>query len=83
MTQLILALLLRRAWEDRTEPVPAADRSDAEQPVRAAVSVALTVCGYMALFGSVGSVVREIAGRGASDALLCLLDVPSGALRVS
>lgn len=79
MTQLILALLLRRAWEDRTEPVPAANRGDAEQPVRAAVFVALTVCGYMALFGSVGCVVREIAGRGASDALLCLLDVPSGA----
>ena len=78
LTQLSLALLLRRAWADRTEPVPAADPAREEAPVRGAVLAALTICGYMALFGSLGAAARSLVG-GPADALLCALDVPTGA----
>lgn len=78
LTQLTLALLLRNAWADRTEPVPAADPAREEAPVRGAVLTALTIGGYMALFGALGAAARSIAG-GAADGLLCALDVPTGA----
>ena len=76
--QLATALLLRGAWRDDTAPVPPpADRAD-EQPVRAAVLSALTVCGTMALFAALAGAARAWIGP-AADALLCALDLPSGA----
>ena len=78
LTQLTLALLLRRAWTRRTDPVPAADPAREDPPVRGAVLTALTIGGYMALFGAFGEILRQGLG-GASLALLPLLDVPTGA----
>ena len=43
--QLILALILRGAWKDRTDPVPPLPDVAMEQPVRAAVTAVLSVCG--------------------------------------
>lgn len=81
MTQLLLALLLRRAWRGQTQPVPADEAASArgEAPVRGAVLAALTICGYMALFGALAGVAGAKMGAGPANALLCLLDVPSGA----
>lgn len=78
-TQLTLALLLRRAWRDQTQPVKGSVRASGEQPVRDAVLTALTVCGYMAVFGAICFAIRASVGPVAGDALLCLMDVPSGA----
>lgn len=83
LTQLTLTLMLRGAWKRRDLPVPSADRGEDEPPMRGAVLILLTICGYMALFGSLASVVRSFAGSGLADVLLCLLDVPTGALVVA
>ncbi len=80
MTQMTMALLLRRAWRDRTQPVDMPGRGAERAPVREAVMILLTIGGYMALFGSVAAVFSVYIGSKASNALLCLLDVPSGAL---
>ena len=53
------------------------------QPVPPEQLTILTVCGYMALFGAVNGVAATYIGRRTADALLCLLDVPSGALWIS
>lgn len=82
-TQLTLALLLRRAWRDRGQPVPEADERPEAQPVRAAVLAVLTIGGYMALFGAIAAAVETRVGGNIADILLCLLDVPSGARRVA
>lgn len=78
-TQLTLALLLRGCWRDRTEAVAAEEGRAEEQPVRAAVLTALTICGYMTLFGALAFAMRAVIGKGFADVLVCALDVPSGA----
>lgn len=78
-TQLTLALLLRGCWRNRKEPIAAGDGRAEEQPVRAAVLTALTICGYMTLFGALAFALRAVVGKGIADALVCALDVPSGA----
>ena len=78
--QLTLLRLLRKVWRDRSLPVPPLRQSVTEAPVRNAVLVLITVCGYMALFGCLASVIRSVLGDGCANVLLCLLDVPSGAL---
>lgn len=83
MTQTTLALLLRGAWRDRAQPVDMPDHDIDHAPVRGAVMILLTIGGYMALFGSVAVVLSEYIGGRASNALLCLLDVPSGALALA
>ncbi len=83
LTQTTLMLLLRGAWRDRTQPVDAPDRDAERAPVRSAVMILLTIGGYMALFGSIAAVLREYTGSRISSALLCLLDVPSGALALT
>lgn len=79
ITQLFMAFILRGAWKNRTQPVPEAKDGGDEQPVRAAVLAILTVCGYMALFGAFAQIACEIVGAGIGNALLCILDMPSGA----
>jgi len=83
LTQLTLALLLRRCWMGRTQPVDPGKRDAGEQPIRGAVSALLTICGYMMFFGALSAVIGSYLGRAPADALLCLLDVPSGARRVA
>ena len=78
LCQTTMALLLRRAWPGRVKPVLEAARKSEEQPVREAVFAVLTICGYMALFGALTFAVRYFLGRGIADALLCVLDMPSG-----
>ena len=73
-----LLALLRRAWRNRSEPVPPPGEAEESQPVRAAALAVVGVCGWMALFGALAGAARSLAGP-AADALLCLMDVPSGA----
>ena len=79
LTQLTMALLLRNAWADRTELVRPLAGSAGEAPVRAAVLTALGIGGYMTLFGAMSFAVAGLLGSSTANALLCLLDVPSGA----
>jgi len=83
LTQMSLMLSLRRAWQGHMEPVAAVGFATVERPVRGAVLGILTICGYMTLFGALAGALGEWVGRGPADVLLCLMDVPSGALRVS
>lgn len=79
LTQITMLLLLRRVWRDRSQAVADAGPVREEQPVRGAVLAALTICGYMALFGALARAAGSFAGGAAGGALLCLLDAPSGA----
>ena len=83
LTQLSMMLSLRYAWQGRTEPAWAAGFAAVEKPIRGAVLGILTICGYMTLFGALAGVLGEWVGRGPADVLICLMDVPSGALCVS
>ena len=82
LTQFTLLILFRRAWTGHGEPVEAAGNSTEDHPVRGAVLVILTICGYMTLFGALAGALGAWMGDGPAGALLCLLDVPSGALRI-
>ena len=83
LTQITLMALLRHAWEGRAESVEAAGGEIGDRPIHGAVWTMLTICGYMTLFGALSAVLGAWVGEGPADALLCLLDVPSGALRVA
>ena len=83
LTQITLMILLRGAWKRRMDGVEAAGGAVGDQPILGAVTGILTICGYMALFGALASALGEWIGQGPADALVCLMDVPSGALRVS
>ena len=83
MTQTTLALLTRRLWANRLQPVPALASAAADQPVRAAVLGVLTIGGYMALFGALAGALERCVGSGGANLLLCLLDVPSGARQIA
>ena len=83
LTQIALLALLGRCREARPEPVAAAGIERQTHPIRGAVQGVLTICGYMALFGALTGALGKWVDSGASDVLLCLLDVPSGALRIA
>jgi hypothetical protein len=51
--------------------------------VRNAVETTIAVCGYMAVFGACGNVIASFAGKNAGIALMALLDLPSGARKIS
>lgn len=76
-SQITMLLLTRHTAPD--QPLPPPPPEESPEPVRAAVMNVLTVCGYMAAFGTAAAILArvfrsEIAGLTA----LCLLDVPSG-----
>ena len=79
LTQLTLLLLTRRTWADSTEPVEEGENAPADRPIREAVLAVLTIGGYMALFGALTMAARGYMGQAAANALLCVMDVPSGA----
>ena len=83
LTQVLLLILLRGAWKRRAEGVDAGGDAFDDRPIRGAVMGILTICGYMTLFGALAGALGEWVGQGPADILVCLLDVPSGALRVS
>ena len=76
--QLALLWLLRGILTvhsvSRALPPDAARRDG----MRAAVESVLVICGYMVLFGSIGSIVASFAGRDVGLALLLGADLPSG-----
>jgi hypothetical protein len=83
LTQIMLMTLLRGAWKGRAQGVDAVGDAFDDRPVRGAVMGILTICGYMTLFGALAGALGEWVGQGPADILVCLLDVPSGALRLS
>ena len=83
LTQILLLILLRGAWKGRAQGVEAVGDAFDDRPVRGAVMGILTICGYMTLFGALAGALGEWVGQGPADILVCLLDVPSGALRIT
>ena len=76
--QLALLWLLRGILCDQAD-VPALPPDSARRDgMRAAVEGVLVICGYMVLFGSIGSIVASFAGRDVGLALLLGADLPSG-----
>ena len=56
---------------------------DAAAGIGSAVGGVLGVCGYMMLFNIIGAMLSAWTGGAAGTALLCLLDLPSGAQAVA
>ena len=79
LSQLTLALMLRKAWRNRNGPVADAGPLHQDGAIRGAVLAALTICGYMALFGALARAAGGLLGDRVGGAILCLVDVPSGA----
>ena len=75
----IAMLFLFRFLYRREENARSFDTGLFSSPVRYAVAGVLNVGGYMALFGSVGEIVRKLFGGVAGDLLICMLDFPNGA----
>ena len=78
-TQVALALMFRNSGAAHAQKVYIIERNRDVPSVRGAVMGVLGVCGYMALFGAVAGAGGQLAGETAGRALLCLLDLPSGA----
>lgn len=78
MAQISLLLLTRRTRA--SEDIPQADSMIEAEPVRAAVTAVLGVCGYMMLFNTAAAVLAHMVKSPAAGlAVLCMLDVPSAA----
>ena len=76
--QLALLWLLRGILCDQgAVPALPPDRMQ-KDGMRAAVEVVLAICGYMVLFGAIGSVVASFAGADVGLAVLLAADLPSG-----
>ena len=76
--QLALLWLLRGILCDQAD-VPALPPDSARRDgMRAAVEGVLVICGYMVLFGAIGSVVASLAGSDVGLAMLLAADLPSG-----
>ena len=76
--QLALLWLLRGILCDQAD-VPALPPDSARRDgMRAAVEGVLVICGYMVLFGAIGSVVASFAGSDVGLAVLLAADLPSG-----
>lgn len=77
--QLAMLIATRRMNGDE-RPAGTPPPTAAAEPVRMAVSGTLNVCGYMMLFSVIGAMLTlPVPGEGPRAALLCLLDLPSGA----
>lgn len=78
LTQMVMlaATRRRRASESPAAPQPAAGESS----MSGAVMGVLSVCGYMVVFNVAAALLAKLVRRPeAGTALLCLLDLPSGA----
>jgi len=77
-SQIAMLFLLRALYRE-DGPKRFAETEPMLPPVRYAVMGVLNVGGYMALFGSVGEIVRRLFGGATGDLLICMLDFPNGA----
>ena len=76
----IMMLIVTRGLRGSDLPADPPPPSAAAEPVRMAVTGTLNVCGYMMLFSVIGAMLGQILpGEAPRAALLCLLDLPSGA----
>lgn len=77
--QLTLLCLLRGILPPHDDQLPTP--VSVQRPndgMRAAVESVLVICGYMVVFGAIGSVAASIIGTTGGMALLLALDLPSG-----
>lgn len=74
--QLLLLLALR--GHSGGEPLKLPEDRGEVRPIAAAVETVLGVCGYMVIFGSVGSAVASLLGETAGGALMLVGDLPTG-----
>lgn len=82
--QLALLMLLRGILPEQRENLPALHPvQEGGDGMRGAVERALVICGYMVLFGAIGSVIASFAGSDAGLAVLLLTDLPSGLAELS
>ena len=77
--QIALLCLLRGILPDRPgDPQALPPNQVHSDGMRAAVEGVLVICGYMVLFGSIGSVVASFTGANVGLAVLLAADLPSG-----
>ena len=81
--QILTAVLLRLLWKGKRFEERAERDDDPDVSARGPVQAILSVCGYMAFFGALARVARHLLGKTAGDAILCALDMPSGAKLIS
>lgn len=80
LIQAALQLLLLVALRSHSGGEAMSPRGDVEEarPIAKAVETVLGVCGYMVIFGSVGSAAASLMGETAGGALMLVGDLPTG-----
>lgn len=77
-TQLLLLALLPSHREDHERICGMDQEIDQRNPITAAVESILGVCGYMVFYGVIAGALSGMLGEGIGDALLLIMDLPSG-----
>lgn len=76
--QLLTGFILRGCFSSESELVESTVDDAQEKPIRVAVMSILQVCGYMVLFSVIAGLAAKLVGGYAGDAILYILDMPSG-----
>ena len=79
LSQVCLLWLLMPLCRDGGRLEPSTIDESGAAPMAGAVGAILSVCGYMTAFGALAAVMGELAGPAVGGALLCVMDVTSGA----
>ena len=79
LSQICLLWLLMPLCRDGGSLEPMSIDAEDASPMAGAVGAILSVCGYMTAFGALAAAMGDLAGPAAGRALLCAMDVTSGA----
>lgn len=83
VVQLFLLKMLEKVEIQPDHAIQKQIHTSHTNPVRSAVETAITVCGYMSVFGACGSVIASFAGEKVGIVLMAVLDLPSGAALIA
>lgn len=83
VVQIVMLFMLRPLDGGTRIPAGTDVNTENDNPMTGALVAILSVAGYMAFFGALTRVVRSVVGEAAGSALLCAMEVSSGARAIS
>ena len=83
VVQVVMLFMLRPLDGGTRIPAGTDVNTENDNPMSGALVAILSVAGYMAFFGALTRVARSVVGEAAGSAMLCVMEVSSGARAVS
>jgi len=83
VVQIVMLFMLRPLDGGTRIPAGTDVNTENDNPMTGALVAILSVAGYMAFFGALTRVVRSVVDEAAGSALLCAMEVSSGARAIS